>query len=185
MKQSEELAVLSERLSLIIGKDKQIKEILFHPKKQITVLMRIFMNYSQTISIIDSIELKWPFEFQIFLGILSNAGNISSNLFSFDCFLDSSDVNLDSFYSKTFFFILLPALIIFTTSLITTTILKKRKKVMKFNHFIVIIIVTCIFFQPNTIQLLFDNIICKKLDGIFYLKEKMIINCNEERHKLW
>lgn len=159
-------------------------EILFNPKKQVSVFLKIFLNYSQMISILQAFDLKWPIEIKTFFNVYSNAGGISSDVVSFDCLVKDEKFSLDAIYLKTIIFNIIPMSAFCVAFGILLLIYLQRGKSQTI-RFIVVVVVTCIFLQPTIIKLLFDNLICRKIDHRNFLKEKLIVDCDEEGYKQW
>lgn len=159
-------------------------QALFNPKKQLSVYMKIFLNYSQMISIIQSFDLKWPFEIKDLFNVYSNAGGVSANVVSVDCLVQDADIRTEPIYIQTFLFNLVPVLAFVIAFFILTIVYYMKQKSQKI-RFVVVVIVTCIFLQPTLVKLLFDNLICKNIDGQSFLQEKLVLNCDEESYKQW
>ena len=54
--------------------------------KFLGVCFKILLNYMQMIGIVSSFDMKWPLYTRSFFSIQSGVGNISTQLFSIDCF---------------------------------------------------------------------------------------------------
>lgn len=156
-------------------------------KRGISIYLRILMNYFQSIGLIHNLGLKWPYYVRNFLGFYSNAGSISRKTISIDCILNDYNINVKSIYVQTSFSIMLPFLsyLIALLILVVQYLFGNRKIKRLITQFIVIIIVSSIFLQPNNIESLFENLVCKNLDQKDYLLSDMSIDCNEKNHKKW
>lgn len=156
-------------------------------KKEMSVYLKILLNYLQMISIIRSLELKWPFYVGNYLDIYANFGGVSTQILSFDCLLQDNNIETESIYIQTILAVSLP-FAIFLISIIALILLclknKKTQKTQK-TRFIVVVIVVSIFLQPSIIKTLFDNITCKQIDDSQYLKENFLINCETSSQKTW
>lgn len=186
VKQSDELIKSLSQFTMTQKESKIVSlgHILFNPKKQISVFMKIFLNYSQMVAIIQSFDLKWPFAIKSLFNVYSNAGGVSANVVSVDCLVQDANIKTEPIYIQTFVFNLVPVFVFLIALLILTVVHYTKKKSQKI-RFVVVIIVTCIFLQPPIVKLLFDNLICKNIDGHPFLQEKLILNCDEESYKQW
>ena len=156
-------------------------------KKEMSVYLKILLNYLQMISIIRSLELKWPFYVGNYLNIYANFGGVSTQILSFDCLLQDYSIETESIYIQTILAVSLP-FTIFLISIVALVLLclknKKTRKTQK-TRFIVVVIVVSIFLQPSIIKTLFDNITCKQIDDSQYLKENFLIDCETNSQKTW
>ena len=141
--------------------------------------MKILLNYSQMISIIQSFDLKWPFEVKDLFNVYSNAGGVSPSVVSVDCLVQDANLQTEPIYIQTFVFYLVPVLVFVIAFLILSVVYYMNHKSQKI-RFVVVIIVTCIFLQPTLVKLLFDNLICKNIDGQSFLQKMLALNCNGE-----
>ena len=162
---------------------------VFDSKKEISVYLKILLNYLQMISIIQSLELKWPFYVSNYLNIYSNLGGVSTQIISFDCLLQDSNIEIESIYIQTILAIILP-FAIFLISIIALGVkyfrnIKIKKQQSQKTRFVVVVIVVSIFLQPSIIKTLFDNITCKQIDDSKYLKANFLINCESSSQKTW
>ena len=159
----------------------------FDAKKGISVYLKIFLNYIQMISIIESLELKWPFYVRNYLTIYSNIGGVSTQLISFECLLQDYDINSESIYVQTLLILMLPFVVFLVALVILAGIvlIKKGDKKRQQIRFIAILIIVCIFLQPSIIKSLFDNLTCQNIDGKNYLKANMMIDCNDDSQLKW
>lgn len=134
-------------------------------------------------SIIQSLELKWPALIKDNLNNVSTAGNFSQGI-SFQCNLYNFDIQLEEIYFKTIFISILPFILVFTTGAILFAI-KMSKRKPQFIRFVVILIVSSIFWQPNIIKISFDSLKCEEVDGELFLKANLNISCNSDKYFLW
>lgn len=136
------------------------------------------------ISIIQSLELKWPFYVKNYMNVYSNIGGVSTQLISFDCLLQDYQIDTEAIYIQTILTIFLPILIMAISLMFLGIFLLKTHRSQKI-RLIVIFIVISIFLQPSTLKLLFDNLTCKEIESVLYLKSNMAIECNSDSHQKW
>ena len=166
---------------------KQKQTAYFDAKKGMSVYLKIFLNYLQMISIIESLDLKWPFYVRNYLDIYSNIGGVSTQLISFECLLQDYDINTESIYVQTLITLILPfAVVIVALAILAGIVLiKKGDKKRQQIRFVAILIIVCIFVQPSIIKSLFDNVTCENLDGENYLKANLMIDCSDNNQIKW
>ena len=149
-----------------------------------SIYLNIFMSYLQMISIIQSLELKWPFYVRNYLNVYSNMGGISTQVLSFDCLLHYHGIETKAIYIQTLFTLILPNVIFFFSFVFLSFIYLKQKKTQRI-RFIVILVVVSIFLQPTIITILFDSLSCEKIESFHFLKANRLIDCNSDAHKQW
>ena len=178
MKQSDKVRELEKKQH-----EKQ-RENSFDAKKDMSIYLKIFMNYIQMISIINSLELKWPFYVKNYLNVFSNMGGISTQVLSIDCLLQDYGIETKAIYIQTLLILILPFAIFFLSFLFLSCLFLKQKKTQQ-TRFIVILIVVSIFLQPTIIKGLFDNFSCEKIENNQFLKVNRLIDCKSNFHKQW
>ena len=156
----------------------------FDPKKGMSVYLKILLNYLQMVSIIENMELKWPFYVRNYLNVYSNIGGVSTQILSFDCLLQDYNIMTESIYISTALTLIMPFAIFLVSMIVLGVIFMRKKKSQKI-RFIVIVIVVSIFLQPSIIKTLFDNITCETIDDSSYLKANLLINCDTTSQKQW
>ena len=155
----------------------------FDIKKGVSVYLKILLNYLQMISIIESLNLKWPVYLQNFLNIHSNIGGVSTEALSLECFLQDQNIQINVIYVQTLLRLILPFAIFFVSILILVRSRKDRRK--QINRSIVVLIIVSIFFQPSIIKSLFDNVTCEKFEDKQYLKADLLIDCESDSKNNW
>lgn len=145
--------------------------------------MKILLNYFQSMSIIQSLELKWPTIIKENLNNVSTAGNFSQGI-SFECNLYNFDIQLQEIYFKTVFISLLPFFLVVIAGLFLLVIKFSNRK-PQFIRFFVILIVSSIFWQPNIIKISFESLKCQEIDKELFLKANLNINCKDYAFLLW
>ena len=157
---------------------------MFDMKKGVSIYLKIMLNYIQSISIIQSLELKWPYYVKSYMNVYSNAGSVSTQVISLDCMVNDYNIHVETIYAETVFSIILPFLcflISFIALCIVHVITKKSQKI----RFIVIVIVGSIFLQPMIIKILFKNLVCKQINETSFLISNLKIQCDSDSHINW
>lgn len=161
-----------------------VKKNFFEIKKGASIFLKIFLNYLQMISIIQSLELKWPFYVRNYMNVYSNIGGVSTQLLSFDCLLQDYEITTKTIYVQTIIALIIPVIIMIISFIVLAALSIKTKKSQQI-RLTVIFIVVSIFVQPSIIKSLFDNLSCKEIEGNKYLKANLSINCNSDSHVKW
>ena len=138
----------------------------------------------QMISIVYSMDLKWPFYLRSYLGGYSNIGGASGQALSFDCLLHDYDVDMNRLYASTLIVIIFPLVLILIASSVLLvfyfiTLKNQTRKLFS------VIIIFSVFFQSSINQKLFQNLTCKKLDEKKYLSAALTVDCDSSDHKNW
>lgn len=169
-------------------KDKNVFEVSqkissLEKKNNVSIYIKILLNYLQTISIVKSLDLKWPTWMYNYLSSFSTVGNFSQEI-SFQCDLYNFHIKLEEIYFKTIFICILPIFIFISSGAILLAIYLWQKK-SQFARFVVIIIVSSIFLQPNIVNILLDSLICKEIENESLLKFDLHFDCYEESFLFW
>ena len=153
--------------------------------KSISIYIKILINYSQMISIIHTLQMKWPFYVTDFFQFLSYFGFFSTNIISLDCLLSDLKINISGIYLKAlsnvifYIFFLSLGVMIF----VIRQFIFKRKG--QFSKFIMFFLVFSIMIQPNSIKDTSDIFTCQKVDQTYYLVNQMSIECYTDDHVAW
>ena len=148
---------------------------------QVSVFLKGILNYSQTVSIITSINYTWPFYIKSYFEIASILGSISSKAFSVDCLLHDFQINEEAIHIKALIFVILP---FFLWTLLFLVVQLKRKN-LAFNQLFSYFLIISSYFQPMILQNLLDNFKCKSLGARSLLYMDMNLACDSEDHVKW
>lgn len=97
-------------------------------KPKTSILIKIFLNYVQLVSIVSSFDFQWPSQVQSLFSVNSKVSSSSSSVFSVDCFLpSSSNPNMRPFFIKLLFISLSPIFMIGLAALVWVIIMKVKK----------------------------------------------------------
>jgi hypothetical protein len=146
------------------------------------VFEKLLLDYFQLLSIIrKTFDLNLPSFFQDYMNIFSLIGSLSSQNFSFKCLSHEYDINLNVIYLKAIFISIFPLIVVSGAFLIVL----RGKREWRMIRFGVVVIVASIFFQPNIVDVMFENMICKKIGEQYVLLADFKINCRDDSYKLW
>ena len=151
--------------------------------KELSIFFRIFINYSQMIAIIHSLELKWPFYVASYLKITGNIGSISSQLLSLECLIAEFDLSISAIYLKALMNIIIHFILIAIVIFLLKNFLMKNKNGN--NQFIILFIVLSIMIQPNSIKETSDLFNCQRIQENSYLVKEMSLLCYTDAHFHW
>jgi hypothetical protein len=100
------------------------KEIKEQPKS--AVLMKIFTNYTQLISIVASFDFDWPDQITGLFSAQSKVASSSSTVFSIDCFFPEATPgsSFRPFFVRLLFISLSPLLLVVISTIVWHVVLK-------------------------------------------------------------
>lgn len=156
-----------------------------YAKEDFSVYIKILINYSQMIGIIQNLNLEWPFYITDFFKILTSFGFISTQILTLDCFFNNNLFSLSRIYLNGLSSVLLYIALLFASFLfffLSKFLLKKKKQ---FNKFIMFFLILSVMFQPNGIKDSSDIVSCQNVDGKNYVVDQMSIECYTLEHNKW
>ncbi|CAG9312604.1 unnamed protein product [Blepharisma stoltei] len=157
----------------------------YKPNSFSSIYIRIFWNYLQIIIIIATYNLNWPFEVTEFFFVQTSMDYIGGQLFSFDCFLQSSYSKSNIYYIKILVTSLTPFLIGLLCLLfwiLVCIIKKKHIKEIK-DDFISTSVVLLFLIHPSIIDTMFNAFSCKEINsGEYWLNVDLGIRCWNHDH---
>ena len=150
--------------------------------KSLSIYIKIFLNYSQTIAIIHNLELNWPSYVDNYLQIASNIGSVSTQFLSLECLISDFKMNINAIYLKAVASIFI--YLVFLVSSASIFLIRKllMKGIKEFNKFIILAIVLSIIMQPNSIKQTSDIFNCLKVGSHSYLIQEMSVECWTTEH---
>lgn len=172
-----------------------------------TILLRVFTNYIQMISIISSFPMNWPGQLTNLFQQYNRLSTSASQIFSLDCFLQSSvfsRFSIKSFFLKVVVTSIVPLLIIIFSILVWITIYilrfkiegteRRFKKVI--NKVITSIIVLLFMIHSNVVYVSITALRCTNigdpasiaydpsdLNAQYYLEADTSVECWTPEHK--
>lgn len=148
--------------------------------------MKIFLNYTQTISIINSLNLNWGSIIKGTFGVvLSTSGNVNQ-IYGLNCLLNDEKYAGDSFYIRALINILFP--FCFCLGVVFFWLLKfcfSPKNQDFFSKALVTIAITLFFFQSPMINQMTDFLHCFKIEDNSYNYGLPIENCANPKYIFW
>ena len=157
----------------------------YQPKALHSVYIKILVNYLQLVMLTAQFRLDWP---QVVLELLSaqeQTGQVTDQLFSFDCYLASDDQ--DSYrtvlYAKLVIMTFLPCLLAGVAVAFwgIFACCKKDKSVLK-KELITTLCVLFFLIHPTITRLMFAMFSCIEIEGESWLIENLDIKCWSEEH---
>jgi len=150
-------------------------------------MMKIFLNYTQTISILNNLKLNWSDIIKNTFGIVvTSSGNINQD-FGLDCLLNVQKYSKNSFYIKTLIAILFPAF--FCICVILFWFFRFRARKSKFrdimSNILITIAISLFFFQSPLINQLTQFLKCMTLGNDVYVDSFSIEKCTSVKYLLW
>ena len=164
-------------------------------ENQFSILMRIFTNYIQLISVSLTFNISLPNVFNDVFSQTNRVGTPNESFFSFDCFIE--DTELKGFAPsaslfKLFLYSLLPLalflfyFIIFMIIKLVLNILNKGAN-LDIKRYMGVTVVWIIFiFHPSMILQSLNSFSCQQIDsGVYKMKEWMQYDWYSKEHLFW
>jgi len=151
-----------------------------------SIYFKIFINYLQLLSATAVFDFKWPSYVLQLLKLQESAGNVSEQVFSFDCFLTESSADQGKVtYLRVVVVSTLPVLILLCSFLLWSVVSWARHSSMYIkNHLINSVVVLFFLVHPSIVKVMFDVFNCKELDaGLSWLSSNLTIRCWDAQHK--
>ncbi|CAG9312678.1 unnamed protein product [Blepharisma stoltei] len=167
---------------MIINK---VGKILIEPWVFLQIYIKIFWDYLQFTIIIATFNLNWPYKITWLFYIDNCVDYINAQLFSFDCFLQSSYSKSEIYFYKILFTSLTPfyiAIIFLFWWIIVYKVKRKRLKDLK-DGYIPSLIIIYFLIYPSVAKSMLNTMSCKEINlGEFWLNEDLGIRCWDQRH---
>ena len=159
----------------------------FTPKAMHSIYIKIFTNYIQLVFITTQFNLEWPTYVKQLFKVQQGTATVSDQIFSVDCYLDSSNSNDRSqgYYVKICMMAAIPFFIFLISYIywIAHSFMMDTFKYLKREVYSTIIVLFFLVY-PNIVKLLFSNFNCMSIDHMdTYLKSNTDIRCWDQRHK--
>ena len=159
----------------------------FSPDSLVSIYIKIFTNYLQTVFIVTELNLKWPSYLIEFFNFQRSTATITEQVFSFDCYLDQKNSNdiTRSYFIKLCLITCIPFLIFAVSYIfwIFHSYIYNCYNSLKREVFATIIILFFLAY-PNIVQFMFSNFSCITIDQMnSYLNRNTAIECWDSSHK--
>lgn len=133
-----------------------------------SVYYKILLNHLQLIMLTASFNLNWPEMVQEFFDSAEPAAEATTQIFSFDCFMDTreeNEENADSLYrihfQKLGLISVIPFLVVLASAAVWKVILAISGRPQDFSsRFISTVIILLFLVHPTIVQYMFDNFDC-------------------------
>ncbi|CAG9331588.1 unnamed protein product [Blepharisma stoltei] len=160
----------------------------YKPNSFSSIYIKIFWNYLQIIIITATYNLNWPFEVVQFFYIQTSLDYIGGQMFSFDCFLQSSYSKSVIYYIKILITSLTPFLAGLGCLMFWILVYKIKKKPIKemWDDFISTAVVLLFLIHPSIIDNMFNVFSCKEINpGEYWLNVDLGIRCWDRDHAFY
>lgn len=157
-------------------------------KTKLNCVMRMMINHVQLMLIVSSLKLSWPSDVDAVLSSTSAISNISTQMISFDCFIDqrrtdgTGDNKIPLLYSRLIIAVALPAVIIVGSFvfwhiryMIETRHLKyedlsqrfdiREHRTLRDSRVTTTNIVVLFLIHPTVVRVMFDMFNCDTIEG--------------------
>lgn len=156
------------------------------PRSQYSIFIKILLNYFQLVMLTASFSLQWPSYMKELFRVQETAGNVTDQVFSIDCFLDSKqeDSQASTVRLKVLAISFLPV-IIFVGSLVIwlpVAILKRQRAILK-NEMVATIVISFFLVHPSIVKFMFNFLNCRELTpGEYWMALYLNIKCWDYIH---
>ena len=146
-----------------------------------SIFIKILLNYIQLVMLTASFQLQWPRYAEELFKVQQSAGSITEQIFSVDCFLDSSedDSQAKTVRSKLIMMSVLPMILLAGSVLFWMPFaLILRKPAYLKNELATTMVILFFLIHPSMIKFMFDYFNCKELDaGQLWMNSYLNIPC--------
>ena len=151
-----------------------------------SIYLKIFVNYLQLVTVTAAFNLAWPsYVLEVFKA-QESAGNVSEQVFSFDCFHNSGQLDNQQqvLFIKIVLIVFIPVIIFALSTLFWLLIALFRNNYRCLKYELVNSMVVMFFLaHPSIIRMLFDMFNCREVDpGQFWLNSYLNIRCWDALH---
>ena len=154
------------------------------PKSQLSIFMKIFMNYLQLIIACSNVRLNYPPELIEFSNAQGKVGNVDNEVFSIDCYFETPD-SINTIKNKILIITVAPILVTFLAASIWLSVKIIRPHTSSvFSKGIASIIILFFLLHPTITRHAFSQFDCMTIDpGERWLVSNLNVRCWEDSHK--
>ena len=151
------------------------------PKSEIALLLKIMVNYCQTILVLASIDLKWPESILHLFDFSSAVGESSSQVLNLSC--SQLNTNNDSFLTSSaasalFPFVLIGIVLVFWAGVAAA----KRNKLYIKVHFVSTCVIIVLLFHTSVSNSILSIFSCKKINDNYWNTSDLSMKCFDSSH---
>mmetsp|Transcript_17203 Transcript_17203/g.12286 ORF Transcript_17203/g.12286 Transcript_17203/m.12286 type:complete len:422 (+) Transcript_17203:512-1777(+) len=164
-------------------------------KNVTSIYLKILMNHLQLILLTASFNFKWPAQVEELLAAPEPISQMSSQIFSIDCFIDTRDMNSTSetddskfaiYYIKLMMMAVLPFLILLASFLIWLLIVRITKQMHNLSARVVASFIIVLFLvHPDIVKYMISIFNCYNVDGEYRVFDNMSIVCYQGNFNLY
>eukprot|EP00347_Sterkiella_histriomuscorum_P008702 403344080 len=163
-------------------------------KNVTSIYIKIMTNHLQLILLTASFNFDWPQMVQEFFQAIKPVAQVSQQLFSFDCFIDTRKDSNDQetsndtfriFYQKLVMLAVFPILLLlFCQGFWAIHHRIMSLKVPPWNKIISTLVILLFLVHPNIVQYMFSNFKCIEIDGENRILDDLQVICWDSTHKI-
>ncbi|CDW82324.1 UNKNOWN [Stylonychia lemnae] len=156
-----------------------------------SIYLKILLNHFQLILMTASFDFQWSQQIVSFFTTTKQVATQSTQIFSFDCFLDTRGESKGSQMSRIFFqkliiIALLPFLLAIISSLIWNIYKKLMRNSVRISSKIMSSLVILLFLvHPSLVTYSFNDFKCKEVDGQYRVQDDLEIICWSPEHTFY
>lgn len=150
-------------------------------KSEIALLLKILVNYCQTIVVLASIDLKWPSSILNLFDFSTAIGESSTQVLSLSCTEFKSDTK--SSYKETLTTLMFPIIVILTVFFVWSlvSVLKKSAQYIRV-HFVSTCVVIILLMHTSVSNTILSVFSCKKVNGEYWNTSDYNLKCFVDQH---
>ncbi|CDW81646.1 UNKNOWN [Stylonychia lemnae] len=158
-----------------------------------SIYLKILLNHFQLILVTASFDFRWSQQIVEFFSSTKQVATASTQIFSFDCFLDKRSSNDQSsqglnriFFQKLIMIALLPFLLTILCFIVWNTYMKIQKNQVEMRGKILSSLVILLFLvHPSLVTYSFQNFKCKEVEGEQRVQDDLEIQCWSTVHNVY
>ncbi|CAG9324278.1 unnamed protein product [Blepharisma stoltei] len=158
---------------------KTTRKSALKPKSQISIFIKIFLNYFQMIILVSTFKLNWSSEVLSLFKIQNNADYVYQQIYSFECLFGANNSSNLVYFKILIMVALIPAAML-VLSLFFWIIIKLVKTSYKtfWDDFISTGIILLFLIHPSVVRKMFASMNCTEINpGEYWLEENLDIRC--------
>ena len=151
------------------------------PKSEIALLLKIMVNYCQTVLVLASIDLKWPESILHLFDFSTAVGESSNQVLNLSC--SQLNTNNDSFLTSSaasalFPFALIAIIFVFWVGV---ALFKRNRNYIKV-HFVSTCVIVILLFHTSVSNSILSIFSCKKINDNYWNTSDMSLKCFDGSH---
>lgn len=150
-------------------------------------VMKIFLNYTQTIAILKNLQLEWGDILSQLFGTVEATGGSINQVYGLDCLLNIESYASIIIYIKTMIMLIIPGLFLLMILLfwIIRRCLKNHSLQFILERIFITGTMTLFFFQCPLITSLTQIMNCVDIGGNSYVSNFLVERCDSPTYNFW